>query len=1076
MPSGRAQPIAYGHTLGDSNWQNGYAIDADGAGNVYVFGQTTPSNGSAASLLLAKFDPTGVALWQRALALNASMTPIDLVTGASGDAYFDAVATPAGGPQFGVLGRFSPNGSLGFVEQFPMTPNGLAWNPVNGSVVVTADGVAGYDNGCVASFAPSGSLQWMRSVTPGQSASPWGAAVSAAGNIYVTVDRVAAGEAGLAEFSGSGTLLAQRRLDGIGSDAYTWDVGVSPAGTVLFAGYAPGLSLPVVAGFNATLAPRWSAFVNGTALYQEFFRVAAHPDGSVYAVGAYYNYSDYDQGSAVLRITGNGSLVSDDTYEAFVTTGNFRFVDSAVQTDGSLLLAGWSSGSPGRDEHSEGAVRLSATPGTWIADNAVWSANTTVPAAVSVSVSDPAFQVDDFSVGASSQLWWGAIGTPAASLNVGLTAAVPQAASLNRTVNFTSLVSGGSGLYTYRWSFGDGLFGTAADPVHTYAQGGVYPVQLWVNDSLGNMGYNFTQISLFAPPDITSFYAWPNVTYVNNWVNFYASATDPSGGYITNYHWDFGDNTSTDTSYGYTYHWYYRIGTFTANLTVSDSEGLSASETIQVRVLDAPPNPCLQLSPNPTLVGINVSYYSCSWDPDGYISLYAWDFGDGTTVAGANATGGVHVYHAAGFYHVSLNVTDNGGISATANWSETVYVNQPPVASFTVHVIAPANASPVDPGPNQTVQFDGSGSHARNTGSSLVEWYWDFGDGNTTWQFWWPYVYHAYSVAGRTYRVSLTVYDSYGVGNTTARSLYVDVPPVAAITTPRSVAKVGTPFVVNGSASRDADGSVRRWAWDFGDGATASGGMTSHVYVSTGIYTVTLQVFDNDNLTATTRLAVSVVEPKTPTAVLSYSPSRPTVGDAVAFNATLSLDPDGQILTYTWQFGDGAVGSGVEAMHAYTAPGTYTVILTVVDEDSMTASTTTTIEVVSRPTAAFVMYPSSPQTGDAVSFSAQGSSDLSGTLTYTWSFGDGAYGTGWQVSHAYAQAGSYTVTLTVTNAYGVSASTTQTVVISPAGLGAAAASGIGWLGLGIVAGVCAAALAVYLLGRRRKRGTPPPAP
>ena len=49
----------------------------------------------------------------------------------------------------------------------------------------------------------------------------------------------------------------------------------------------------------------------------------------------------------------------------------------------------------------------------------------------------------------------------------------------------------------------------------------------------------------------------------------------------------------------------------------------------------------------------------------------------------------------------------------------------------------------------------------------------------------------------------------------------------------------------------------------------------------------------------------------------------------MAFNALTSSDPDGSIVAYSWNFGDGQSGSGVTIQHAYSAPGTYTVRLTV---------------------------------------------------------------------------------------------------------------------------------------------------
>jgi chitinase len=78
-----------------------------------------------------------------------------------------------------------------------------------------------------------------------------------------------------------------------------------------------------------------------------------------------------------------------------------------------------------------------------------------------------------------------------------------------------------------------------------------------------------------------------------------------------------------------------------------------------------PPVASFTAAPNPTIVGANVTLdASASSDPDGYITSYAWNFGDLTSGTGQVTT---HFYTTAGTYHVSLTVTDNESFTATAN-------------------------------------------------------------------------------------------------------------------------------------------------------------------------------------------------------------------------------------------------------------------------------------------------------------------------------------------------------------------------------------------------------------------------
>ena len=90
-----------------------------------------------------------------------------------------------------------------------------------------------------------------------------------------------------------------------------------------------------------------------------------------------------------------------------------------------------------------------------------------------------------------------------------------------------------------------------------------------------------------------------------------------------------------------------------------------------------------------------------------------------------------------------------------------------------------------------------------------------------------------------------------------------------------------------------------------------------------------------------------------PTASFVANPSRGPAPLTVAFDASGSFDPDGQIVSYSWNFGDGATGSGITATHAYTNPGTYTVRLTVRDNQGATDNTTRSITVTEHPSVSY---------------------------------------------------------------------------------------------------------------------------
>ena len=133
------------------------------------------------------------------------------------------------------------------------------------------------------------------------------------------------------------------------------------------------------------------------------------------------------------------------------------------------------------------------------------------------------------------------------------------------------------------------------------------------------------------------------------------------------------------------------------------------------------------------------------------------------------------------------------------------------------------------------------------------------------------------------------------------------------------------------------------------------------------------------------------------------------------FNATGSFDPDGAIVNYEWQFGDGTSGSGPAAAHTYSYAGgsTYTAILIVTDDDGQRDATR------GRP---FTLADAPPIasftfacTGLTCAFDASASFDDGSISSYDWYFQDGAYGNGRTPSHQYLTGGTYGVALRVTD-------------------------------------------------------------
>jgi PKD repeat protein len=151
----------------------------------------------------------------------------------------------------------------------------------------------------------------------------------------------------------------------------------------------------------------------------------------------------------------------------------------------------------------------------------------------------------------------------------------------------------------------------------------------------------------------------------------------------------------------------------------------------------------------------------------------------------------------------------------------------------------------------------------------------------------------------------------------------------------------------NGSASSAPSGkTLTSYAWLFGDGASGTGATTSHTYTVAGNYTATLTVTDSSGATNSSNVAVQII---TAPVAKPGGPYTGKVGVAVSFNGSASTAPPGQALGFSWNFGDGATGSGATPTHIYSAVCTCTVTLTVTDDTAGTSFATTTATISAGP-------------------------------------------------------------------------------------------------------------------------------
>ncbi len=239
------------------------------------------------------------------------------------------------------------------------------------------------------------------------------------------------------------------------------------------------------------------------------------------------------------------------------------------------------------------------------------------------------------------------------------------------------------------------------------------------------------------------------------------------------------------------------------------------------------------------------------------------------------------------------------------------------------------------------------------------------------------------------------------------------------------------PITFDGSSSTDPGGTILSYAWDFGDGATATGPVVVHAYASQGTYTVRLDLTD-DCSGASSCETTAHVSTNLPPICDAGGPYSGEVGVPIAMSGAGSSDPDGMIITYRWNFGDGQTANGVKQNHTYTLPGSYTVTLTVIDNQAAGSTCTTTahVSVSNTPPLCDAGGPYSGTVGQAISFDGSGSFDPNGTIVaYAWEFGDCGTGTGPNPTHTYTNVGTFTVSLCVTDDDGSTSCCTTTVVV-----------------------------------------------
>ncbi|MBN1661871.1 MAG: PKD domain-containing protein [Anaerolineae bacterium] len=478
------------------------------------------------------------------------------------------------------------------------------------------------------------------------------------------------------------------------------------------------------------------------------------------------------------------------------------------------------------------------------------------------------------------------------------------------------------------------------------------------------------------------------------------TASIAAGSHVT-YAWSLGDGAATTGAV--VVHTYPAPGIYTALVTATNAVNVLTATT-GVTVEEAVAGLAVT-SDSPTPLGAATTL-TATLDAGSSVS-YTWAFGDGTTpiTTTATLTNGVvltHTYPALGVYTTVVTASNDVSLLTATT---TVTITNEPIAG-----LAAINDSPTPLGSATTLTATvGTGSNVTYT--------WVFGDGESGSG---AVVTHTYPEIG-LYTAVVTAANSTNELTATTAVTITDVPIAGLVAVNDSPTPLGSATTLTATVG---NGSNVTYTWALGDGGAGHGGVVTHTYPLTGVYTAVVTAANSTNeLTATTTVTVSN-EPITGLVATNDSPTG--LGSATHLTATVAT---GMGVTYTWDLGDGAQAGGASVAHIYPEIGIYTAVVTAVNNfDEMTATTKVTVTEV--PIAGLVATNDSPTAfGEPTTFTATVAAGSH--VTFTWAFGDGELAIRALVTHTYPATGTFTAVVTALNSVSTLTATTPVTVTAP---------------------------------------------
>ena len=463
-------------------------------------------------------------------------------------------------------------------------------------------------------------------------------------------------------------------------------------------------------------------------------------------------------------------------------------------------------------------------------------------------------------------------------------------------VEFQDISSGNP--TSWWWDFGNGLTSTDQNPVMVFYPG-VYDVTLKVSDSLS--------MDVLHISDVIRVYELPQVNFSANITSgclpLEVSFEDLSlsSAPIVSWFWDFGDG-GNDTVQNPSY-LYNSSNEFDVSLLVVDSN-LCSSISTKLSYIISEQRPQLDFTANPEFSCLNSQQVDFINNTQSSQTLnYKWSFGDGHT---SNLSNPTHFYASQGIYNVKLVATSSVCSDSIIKFD---YINVDAVldVDFTV------DDSIVCEG-DHIVSFEELAS------SHVTDWYWDFGDGNSSVL---ANPSHIYSNSG-VYDVALKVYKQGNCMQQLTKQQFIEVLPKPTVNFKASDSVAcQIPFLIE---LEDSTFNAVSWTWKFNNSFIGNNQYQQFLIDSIGFYDVFLEVFDDNgcknSLIKHDYIQIDPVE-------IDFTSDLQSGCNPLEVKFIPQVYSLSTVTDYQWHFGNGLQSYYEQPLHLYTAGGNYDISITV---------------------------------------------------------------------------------------------------------------------------------------------------